>query len=104
MDVAAGAITSGTVAKFLMDKCSTKAFAGEFLGVLGKVLANPNTRYAVAAAEGMTGVYLTNEMRKHETKQEVIDAYTNRVLNTLIDKNFDFQKLSKAVDQKWEEL
>lgn len=109
-DAGVSVITSETVLKWLAKKASTVAIGGP-VGKLLKVASALNTvndirkiQTVAGALEMVPNIVLTNRMRQNETKQEVFDAYSNRVLNRLFEEGIDPRTIAAAADKKWIEL
>lgn len=79
--------------------------SGESLNdaVMRSGITNPeavkNTIRGVQAAEAGTIVYLTNRLRQNETNAEVMDAYSQRVMDSIMsDNNVDVQKVFDSIN------
>lgn len=100
IDAASGALFSeksiGALAKYL----ATKSVGGPYAKIAQALVSNTKeiSTLAQMAALG-TGVYLTTQQRKHETRSEVFDAYTNRAINAMIEQGVDLRKVCDYVDK-----
>lgn len=110
-DIAISAATSDKVMEYLAKKATTMAVGGwygKFLKLLAQGLttaeAIQNIRMTAAAGETAANIYLTEQMRKNETKQEVFDGYNSRMIQDLRDAGIDINQIIAAGNKKYEEL
>ena len=61
-------------------------------------IAAANTLRGVRAAEGATQIYLTNQMRQNESNAEVMDAYSSRIMQQMMDGSVDVKKVFDSAD------
>lgn len=61
-------------------------------------IAAANTLRGVRAAEGVTQIYLTNQMRQNESNAEVMDAYSSRIMQQMMDGSVDVKKVFDSAD------
>ena len=61
-------------------------------------IAAANTLRGVRAAEGATQIYLTNQMRQNESNAEVMDAYSSRIMQQMMDGSVNVKKVFDSAD------
>lgn len=61
-------------------------------------IAAANTLRGVRVAEGATQIYLTNQMRQNESNAEVMDAYSSRMMQQMMDGSVDVKKVFDSAD------
>ena len=61
-------------------------------------IAAANTLRGVRAAEGATQIYLTNQMRQNESNAEVMDAYSSRMMQQMMNGSVDVKKVFDSAD------
>lgn len=110
-DIAIGGLTSEKALGWLVKKGTTNAIGGwygKFINGIANGLSTAeaiqNVQMAAAAGETAANIYLTEQMRKNETKQEVFDAYNQRMTQDFIDAGIDINKVIEAGNNKAKEL
>ena len=61
-------------------------------------IAAANTLRGVRAAEGATQIYLTNQMRQNESNAEVMDAYSSRIMQQMMNGSVNVKKVFDSAD------